>query len=90
VPTGGDFDLPDLGAWGQQTCNESGTWGACAKAATTPPGCSGTIFSSSCCQTSGACCEVFDDEDADPVSVNCPQPSCVPRAPSPGTDGNGL
>jgi hypothetical protein len=90
VPTGGDYDVPDMGPWGQQTCASDGTWGACAASTSAPTGCSSSSsFDSTCCQASGQCCEAFDFEDADPVSVNCPVPSCVPRAPSPGGGDQG-
>jgi hypothetical protein len=89
VPSSGPFSSQDEGPWGKQTCGSSGTWSACAASSTAPPGCTTTTtFDSTCCQASGQCCEVFDDEDADPVSVNCPLPACTPRAPD-GSSGGG-
>jgi hypothetical protein len=86
--------------WGQQPCLATGVWGACVPAA--PPGsCSDNEFDPACCEQTGACCEHFDDEAADPSSVNCPatpcetqwrngESGCLPVGqPCEGADGGG-
>jgi hypothetical protein len=68
---------PNLGSWGQQSCSADGTWNACAQVTTKPPGCtSWDLFSGLCCSLSGQCCEQFDSESSDPISVHCPVTAC--------------
>ncbi len=66
----------DIGDWGTQTCGADGTWGTCSLSNSAPNGCGSGQYDGACCQQSGQCCEVFDSENADPQSVNCPTTSC--------------
>jgi hypothetical protein len=78
------------GTWGQQQCGVDGTWAACASVAAGPSGCaSASDFDQGCCISSGECCEAFDDEGSDPISVNCPATTCSAQWSSAGDDDGG-
>jgi hypothetical protein len=78
------------GTWGQQQCGADGTWGACASASSVPSGCSsGSEFDQDCCISSGECCQAFDDEGSDPISVNCPATACSAQWSAAGDDDGG-
>lgn len=71
-------DVPDASgqyAWGQQACDEDGTWGACTGVQVAPASCDPLYFDDDCCADAGACCQVFDSF-GESASASCPTTSC--------------
>ena len=68
-------DEPAYCAWGKQSCNPDGTWGACVETNERPFPCSGATYSPACCVLAGQCCQAFplDDSigDCPPMEIVC-------------------
>lgn len=56
-------DTPIACAWGKQTCDADGRWGACREVLERPRGCSGFFYDRECCVDAGACCQNFPIDD---------------------------
>lgn len=56
-------DEPMYCHWGSQLCNADGRWGACVETTDRPGGCTGTIYSLSCCLEAGGCCQNYPTDD---------------------------
>lgn len=52
-------DDPVYCHWGKQQCEGTGRWGTCIETSERPAGCSGSIYSASCCVAAGQCCENY-------------------------------
>ncbi|MEB2312307.1 MAG: MopE-related protein [Polyangiaceae bacterium] len=52
-------DDPTYCHWGKQKCDNNGTWGTCYETPDRPKGCSGDLYSASCCTNAGECCEDY-------------------------------
>ena len=63
--------------WGQQTCGSSERWGACREVFSSPSGCSGSLYSASCCTSAGVCCQSYPVSEAS-VGTCDGLVSCIP------------
>jgi len=64
--TAGSFrwcDDPTYCHWGKQMCGSDGRWGTCVETTDRPSGCSGTLYSTSCCISAGECCQNYPTDD---------------------------
>ena len=57
-------DDPQYCHWGKQKCTSAGKWGDCVESTTTPPGCSGSLYSATCCVNAGQCCQNYPKDDS--------------------------
>lgn len=56
-------DEPEYCHWGRQECGSDGRWGACREVPSGPSGCSGSLYSASCCVDAGECCQNYPEND---------------------------
>jgi hypothetical protein len=57
-------DDPMYCHWGRQECGSDGRWGTCVEVTTPPPGCSGSLYSATCCVDAGECCQNYPADDS--------------------------
>ena len=50
--------------WGRQTCGDDERWGGCIATFESPSGCGGSVYSASCCERSGNCCQNHPSDDS--------------------------
>ena len=56
-------DDPMYCHWGRQECGSDGRWGTCVEVSAGPSGCSGSLYSASCCVSAGGCCQNYPEND---------------------------
>jgi hypothetical protein len=56
-------DDPMYCHWGRQTCGSDGRWGTCIEVDAGPSGCSGSLYSATCCVDAGECCQNYPEDD---------------------------
>ena len=56
-------DDPMYCHWGRQTCGSDGRWGTCVEVDGGPSGCSGSLYSATCCVDAGECCQNYPEDD---------------------------
>lgn len=57
-------DDPQYCHWGKQKCLPDGKWGDCIETTTPPPGCTGSLYSATCCVQAGQCCQNYPKDDS--------------------------